>query len=461
MNNKIIGKNSLSDKQILELEERLRYVEPIASECIDAPEKTHLRKEACRLLSVNERTLRKWVASYRDGGPLALVRKERSDNGKPRRISDLVVEKAVELLNENPYRSVRFVLGLLRKEPGDIGILSAEIKSCTLYHHIKKTGFSFKRARSYRRNRVYRKFEAEYACLLWQGDARHGISLPHPEKPNKTKMTYLYAWVDDYSRKIMHAQYFWDEKLPRLEESLRKAILRWGIPEKLYCDNGATYASRHFTLIVGNIGSRKIHHPPYQAWCKGKIEIIMNGILSFQREIQLAGVTTIEELNSTLYAWIEMEYNQKLHSSTGQTPNERFRQSIQKHPPKRVTNLDTFNSYFLWEEERVITKYGYISLNKNQYRIRDVGIGEKILVRYDPYDLQEVYVYYKQKLLGKVKAYKFNTPEFTDVPQESKAPKHKVSRAARRYFENVREKYQQAMQSKNDAFSNILKKEDQ
>lgn len=460
MNNSIVDQNSLSDKQINALEEKLKYVEPIASEYTTAPEKAQLRKEACRILSVNERTLRKWVAGYREKGSLALVRKERSDSGQHRLVTDDLVKKAIDFLNENPYRSVRFVLELLKKEPADIGAVAASTKPATLYHHIKKTGFSFKRARNYRNNRVYRRFEAEYANLLWQGDARHGISIPHPEKPGKTKMTYLYAWVDDFSRKIMHAQYFWDEKLPRLEESLRKAVLRWGIPKKLYCDNGATYASKQFTLIVSNMGSRKIHHPPYQAWCKGKVEKVMHRLLIFQREIQLTAVKSLDELNNTLYAWIEMEYNQKYHSAIGETPNERFRQSIIKHPSARVTNLDVFNSFFLWEVDRIVNKYGYISLYKNQYRIKEVGIGEKILIRFDPYDLHEIYVYHKGKLLGKIKAYKFSSPECTEVPQENKDSKQKISRAARRYFENVREKYQQESQNTKDSFSNIVHKED-
>ncbi|ABO50541.1 transposase [Desulforamulus reducens MI-1] len=37
----------------------------------------------------------------------------------------------------------------------------------------------------------------------------------------------------------VHAEFYWDEKLPRLEDSLKKAILRHGVPEKLYVDNGA------------------------------------------------------------------------------------------------------------------------------------------------------------------------------------------------------------------------------
>lgn len=459
MNNLIIDKHGLSDKQFFQLEDKLRYVEPLASHYISPLEKRELRKEACRLLNIHERTLRKWVADYKSGSIAALVRKERGDSGKLRAIRYDVVKKAVELLRENPFRSVRHVLKLLKQESGDVGTMSQSINPGTLYHHIKKSGFSFKRARNNRSQKVYRRFEAEYANKIWQGDARHGIPLPHPDHPGKTRMTYLYAWVDDYSRKILFAKYFWDEKLPRLEESLRQAILRWGIPEKLYCDNGATYASKQFTLIVNNIGARKIHHPPYQAWCKGKVEIIMKVLKRFQQEIRLTNIQTIEELNNTLWAWIDVEYNRKYHSSIAQTPDERFRLSTEKYIPRRVTNLEVFDSYFLWQEERTVTKYGYISLNKNQYRIKDVGIGEKVHVRYDPFNLQQVHIYHKHKYIGAVKAYKFRAAQLHNIPQENKTPPVKVSQAAQRYFKNIRKEFQQNAQDKHIPFSNIINKD--
>ena len=87
-------------------------------------------------------------------------------------------------------------------------------------------------------SRIYRRFEAEYPNQLWQGDARYDIPVPHPSKTGKGEMTYLFTWMDDFSGKIMGARYYWNEKLPCMEDCLRRTILRWGAPKKLYCDNG-------------------------------------------------------------------------------------------------------------------------------------------------------------------------------------------------------------------------------
>lgn len=77
---------------------------------------------------------------------------------------------------------------------------------------------------------------------LVQGDARDGIWLPDADT-GKTRKTYLFLWIDDFSRRILAARYFWDERLPRMEQTFKTMILRWGIPKKVYLDNGSVYVA--------------------------------------------------------------------------------------------------------------------------------------------------------------------------------------------------------------------------
>ncbi len=155
------------------------------------------------------------------------------------------------------------------------------ISPSTLYYHLKEAGYNFINRDEEKSQRMYHRFEALYPNQLWQGDARHGIPLPNPDNPKKNKMTYLFAWMDDFSRKIMYAKYYWGEKLPRMEDCFRHAVLRWGLPEKVYCDNGRVYISNHFLLLVTDLEIKKIHHPAYASWCKGKrtVYIYLNRII--------------------------------------------------------------------------------------------------------------------------------------------------------------------------------------
>ena len=51
---------------------------------------------------------------------------------------------------------------------------------------------------------------------LVQGDGRDGIWLDTKDGKRKT---YLFVWIDDYSRKLLSGRYFFDEKLPRMEDT--------------------------------------------------------------------------------------------------------------------------------------------------------------------------------------------------------------------------------------------------
>ena len=70
---------------------------------------------------------------------------------------------------------------------------------------------------------------------LVQADARDGIWL---DTPAGRKKTYLFLWLDDFSRKILFGKYYFDEKLPAMIDSFRYCLLRYGIPVRVYVDGG-------------------------------------------------------------------------------------------------------------------------------------------------------------------------------------------------------------------------------
>ncbi|MFN8613897.1 MAG: hypothetical protein U0931_40560 [Vulcanimicrobiota bacterium] len=52
--------------------------------------------------------------------------------------------------------------------------------------------------------------------------------------------------IDDVSRLVPYAQFFFDEKLPRMEHTLKMAILRRGLMNRVYTDNGNIYRANQF-----------------------------------------------------------------------------------------------------------------------------------------------------------------------------------------------------------------------
>lgn len=273
------------------------------------------------------------------------------------------------------------------------------IAASTLARHLKKAGASRKELLAASADKGYRRFEAEDVHLLWQFDFQHTLYLPDPTDPKKRKKAILFAIIDDYSRLLVHAQFYWDEKLPRMEDSLKKAILKHGVPSQFYCDNGAAFSSHHLVRICGKLGIQLSHSRPYRPQGRGKIERIFRFIdTSFKPEayeqIEQRRIATLEQLNEALAAWVDGYYHERVHGSTKETP--RHRAASSKREMCRKT-LDELTEIFLWEETRKVDKTGCISLDGNTYEVDLELCGERILLRYDPFDLTCIQVWYADK----------------------------------------------------------------
>lgn len=443
----------LTESQVNEIQEKYALLEPLLDDYLSPSQKREHRIRICQILQISNRTLRRYVEKIKKKGITSLARPIRSDSGTYRQFSEEILEKALVLLKQNPYRSIPMLMNLLKADP-EFQEKAEKFSPSTLYYHLRKSGFNFKHRKDPEKNtKVYHLFEAAYPNQLWQGDARHGIFLPNPKDHKKMRKTYLFAWVDDFSRKIMYARYYWDEKLPRLEHCFKHAVLSWGIPKKLYCDNGKTYVSKKFLLLVSTLDIKKIHHPAYSAWCKGKVENVMKTIKRFQGEAQLAGIKTLQELNTALFAWIDVEYNNRIHTTTGETPNNRFRNNLKPNLIKRIINLEEFQMMFLSRRTASVNKFGKIRFNNNVYPVKGLEPYTKVQLRYDPFDLSVVQVFHKEQFYCKLAASILSSKTMPNIPQESQKSDQEISKEAVNYFTKIREKHAENKKKYSDEIS--------
>jgi len=152
----------------------------------------------------------------------------------------------------------------------------------------------------------------------------------------------------------------------------------------------------------------------------------------------MAGIKTLEELNATLAAWIEVEYNGKIHSASGETPNERWAKNLEKLPPQRITDLDAFNALFLWRANRSIDKFGEIRFEGNRYCVHGLPVGSEVELRYNPFDLSEVKLYHQQTFHSTLRATALRRTAVLNMPEEKKASG--FSPEAAEYFRRIRQK---------------------
>lgn len=394
--------------------------------------------------SLNESTIRRYLKTYREKGFEGLHPKNRSDKGKSHKISSETLEQAVLLKKEEPRRSARKIIQILEAHNmAPLGLL----KPGTLSRIFKQQGLTAKQLRQ--SNKSFRAFQAEHANQIWQSDTLFGPYLPDPDRPEKKKQTYLIAIIDDYSRLIVHAQFYWYERLPNLENTLHKAILKRGIPEVFYVDNGQVYSAHQINAICAELGIRKISCKPYSPEGKGKIERFFGTVRAdFLTELTHEKVRHLQQLNNKFWAWTEQEYHQKIHSATNETPNIRWRQTVTSFMKK--IDEKQLQSIFLWREKRKVSKLGLVSLCGLQFEVSSILVGKSVEVKYNHFDLSEVFIYLDGRFIQKAKQTKisrWNTAKKQTLPQPAQpAPKSNINHLAHLEQQHQQNKIQQAKQ---------------
>ncbi len=388
---------------------------------------------------VGVRALERWLSFYRKGGLDALKPKERTDKNSARSLSAELIQKAITMKKEVPQRSVPQIITMLELAgKAEKGL----IKESTLRRHLgpmEKTLGHTPRPR--------RRFEAPHRNHTWQGDTHQTLYLPDPEEKKKSRKVRLIAFIDDYSRYIVHGQYYFDERRPRLEDALKKAVLKHGCPLRFYCDNAQVFSGPHLERIAGELGFHLIHSRVGVPQGRGKIEKFFQYVdRSFKPEayalITSGRLVTIEELNEYFWSWLEIAYHQKVHGTLKKTPKERYEED---ETPLRMFDPLKIRQTFFWQEKRRVDKTGCISLEGNTYEVSASLIGKHVVIRYDPYDLVQIQVAYQGQHYPEARPLDMTQPRHRDLGQLPEMPAEPsglnfLELAKRRYEEEQRQK---------------------
>ena len=104
-----------------------------------------------------------------------------------------------------------------------------------------------------------------------------------------------------------------------------------------------------------------------------------------QGDIAAGRVTTIEQVNLALEAWLHY-VNHRRHRETKLVPAEAYG-SRPRHPFADPLRLDEI---FLWRKTIRVDKFGTVSLEGNRYTAGADLRGQRVELRYDPLDLARV-----------------------------------------------------------------------
>lgn len=338
---------------------------------------------------IGESTIKEWIARYKLAGNKleALYPQERSDRGQSRAIDAETAQGLIALRKEMPG----VLLPTLMKEAQQRKIIlpGKEVKYSALYRLLLAEGL-LQTVPGDSDPKDRRRFEADNPNDLWQSDIMHG---PYVTVEDKQRKAYLLCFLDDMSRLILHAEFYLHEKLECFLDSFRKALLKRGVPRKLYVDNGSAFRSHHLEHTCASLGIVLIHSKPYQPEGRGKCERVFRTVR--EQFLSVQKTTTLSALNESLGQWID-SYNDRIHSITREEPLKRFIRNIECVRPAPKDLEDHFRK----AAKRTVAKDRTIALEGRLYEVPVGLIGKRITILYHKHDPARMEITIEGKTYG-------------------------------------------------------------
>lgn len=353
----------------------------------------YFRKAATKTYELNGKeiklrasTIKNWYINYIKLGFKGLIPKTRTDLNSSRKITLETQEKIIEYKKKYPHISGTLIYQKLIEEGY---IKEANVSKSTILKFIRDNYLLFGDDGKIDR----RAFEMEFANDMWDADTSHG---PYLTINNKKIKTYLIALIDDASRLITNAKFYFEDNAINFQKTFKEGLKKYGIPKKIFLDNGKTYKNEQLSIICANCGMILVYTRPYSPESKAKIERWFHTMKeTWMRGINWEEIKNIDELNDMLNIFIT-DYNNKTHSSLKNSENNNISPKDRWFKDQdKIKKLDSnqIDEFFLHTAYPTIRADSIAHIKKLEYEVPTKYIGKKITVKYDFSDRTKAWIY--------------------------------------------------------------------
>ncbi len=328
--------------------------------------------------SLSDDTIRSYLDRFNAGGITALSNKLRNDQGGtsvPQQLQTILIDLRK---NYPHFTFVRLLRMLIQNgqwngvKPSRSSLYRFAVANSLIHAAVEPS-------------KPVRSFEFPFFGDLWSADFLHG---PKVRQGVYLYKSYLHAIIDDRTRYIVIARFHLSENTHCLLDDFMLAIRRFGVPRRLYTDNGAAFRSKHLQTVAAKLGVALPHTPPYTPRGRGKIERFFRTL----REGFLNGIATmtLEQLNTALTQWIQ-KYNSTVHSMLGMSPLDR---KLSDNGPALAQLAPTRNidEIFFMEKRCKIASDGCVRFFKKRFEIKNAIVGTELSVYYLPWNQDCIFV---------------------------------------------------------------------
>ena len=405
---------ALSEDQRAQAHTRFTIIRPALEDGVT-------QAQVARTHNIPASTVKRWVKRYREKGLAGLAdAKARSDKGKSRRLPPDAITLIEGLALQTPPRSMAAIhrqVTAIAKEQGWNSPSYDRVRHIIQGLDPALVTLAHQGAAAYREefDLLYRR-EATHSNAMWQADHTplDVVLLDETGKPARPWLTVI---EDDYSRSIAAFRLTFQEPTALTTAlALRQAIWRkedphrhvCGIPSVFYTDHGSDFTSKHMEQVAADLGIELIFSEKGVPRGRGKIERFFRSVnelflqdipgyapQGYQAEAQL----TLPAFEHQFRTWLLSDYQQRIHSETNCAPAERWKAGgFLPRLPDSQERLDLL--LLTVAKTRRVQQDG---IRFQGYRYLDTTLAayvkEDVLIRYDPADLAEIHVFYRDQFV--------------------------------------------------------------
>lgn len=326
------------------------------------------------------KTLEKWKSQYSIGGLDALMPGTRSDKGIPRALNEDAIAEIYRIKEEHPRMNATQIYTHLVRE----SFIPATVSVDSVQRFIRHNDLKSARDPNLRDRKA---FEEDEFGKIWQADTCY---LPHITEDGTSRRVYCIMIIDDHSRLLVGGELFYTDNACNFQKVLKDAIATYGIPDKLYVDNGCSYSNAQLSMICVSLGILLLHTRVRDGASKGKVERHFRTLKErWLYTLDINKITSLSQFNGMLKDYMR-DYNTTFHRGIDTIPLERYQAS--KDHPRKPESRQWLDDCFYNRITRKVRKDSTISIDRVCYDVPMQFISAKVEVRYLPDDMTSAYI---------------------------------------------------------------------
>lgn len=331
-------------------------------------------------VSYSYKTLEKWKSQYKIGGLDALMPNTRSDKGLSRALNEEAIAEIYRIKLEHPRMNATQVYEHLVRE----SFIPANVSVDSVQRFIRRNDLKSARDPNLRDRKAY---EEDEFGKIWQADTCY---LPYITEDGKSRRVYCIMIIDDHSRLLVGGELFYHDNACNFQKVLKNAIAAYGIPDKLYVDNGCSYSNEQLSMICVSLGILLLHTRVRDGASKGKVERHFRTLKErWLYTLDIDAISSLAQFNGLLRDYIR-SYNTTFHRGINGVPLDRYEAS--KAHPRKPESRQWLDDCFYNRITRKVRKDSTVTIDGICYDVPMQFISAKVDIRFQPDDMTSAFI---------------------------------------------------------------------